>query len=63
MFFLKKYIINVIIYIKILPIMCVIIYSYIDEWETDKNTKFSVVRSLKYSVQLDKNQTHMEVLC
>jgi hypothetical protein len=28
-----------------------------------KNTKFYVVHSLKYSVQLDTNQTHMEVLC
>jgi hypothetical protein len=28
-----------------------------------KNTKFYVVHSLKYSVQLDINQTHMEVLC
>jgi hypothetical protein len=43
--------------------MSVIIYSYIDEWETDKNTKFSIVHRLKYIVQLDKNQTHMEVLC
>jgi hypothetical protein len=43
--------------------MFVVIYSYIHEWETDKNTKFYVVHSLKYSVQLDRNQTHMEVLC
>jgi hypothetical protein len=28
-----------------------------------KNTKFYVVYSLKYSVELDTNQTHMEVLC
>jgi hypothetical protein len=48
---------------KILPTPCVIIYSYIHERETDKNPKFSVVHRLKYSVQLDTNQTHMEVPC
>jgi hypothetical protein len=36
--------------------MCVAIYSYIHEWETDKNTKFYVVHSLKYSVWLDTIQ-------
>jgi hypothetical protein len=36
--------------------MCVVIYSYIHERETDKNTKFHVV-------QLNTNQTHIEVLC
>jgi hypothetical protein len=41
--------------------MCAVIYSYIHEWETDKNTKFYVVHSL--SIQLDTNQTHIEVLC
>jgi hypothetical protein len=42
--------------------MCVVIYSYIREWKTYKNTKFYVVHNLKYSAQLDTNQTHMEVL-
>jgi hypothetical protein len=43
--------------------MCVVIYSYIHESDTDKNTKFYVVHRLKYSVQLATNETHMEVLC
>jgi hypothetical protein len=43
--------------------MCVVIYSYIHEWDTDKNTKFYIVHSLKYSVRLDANQTYMEVIC
>jgi hypothetical protein len=59
--FSQKYIIYVINYIK--PIMCVVIYSYIHEWDTDMNIKFYVVHNLKYSVQLGINQTHMEVLC
>jgi hypothetical protein len=43
--------------------MCFVIYSYIHEWETDNNAKFYIVHSLKYSVRLDTNQTHMEVIC
>jgi hypothetical protein len=59
--FSKQYIIYVIVYIKIIPIISFVIYSYIHEWETYKNTKFYVIHNL--SVQLNTNQTHMEVLC
>jgi hypothetical protein len=45
--FSQKIIIYVIVYIKNNSIMCVVIYSYIHKWETDKNTAFYVVRSLK----------------
>jgi hypothetical protein len=40
--------------------MCVVMYSYIHEWETDKNVKFYVVHGLR--VQLDTNETYMEML-
>jgi hypothetical protein len=43
--------------------MCVAVYLYIHEWETDKNTNFYVIHNLKYNVPLNTNQTHMVVLC
>jgi hypothetical protein len=57
--FSQKYI----IYIKKTSIMCLVIYSYTHECETNNNAKFYIVRSLKYSVRLDTNQTHMKVIC
>jgi hypothetical protein len=37
--------------------MCVIIYSYINEWETNKNINFYVVHSLKlkFSIKYKSN--------
>jgi hypothetical protein len=37
--------------------MCVIIYSYNNEWETNKNTNFYVVHSLKikFSIKYKSN--------